>query len=124
MNEKKKFAFNLVKNKQNLFMSVSAWTGKSFTLSKIVEYLEKEKINYALTALTGCASVLINGQTLHSYLCLGISRDLNEIYKNISKYKPVLAKLKKLETLIIDEISINYRLFQMIIVLHVTFGNN
>jgi ATP-dependent DNA helicase PIF1 len=105
MNEQQQFAFNVVKNKQNLFMTGSAGTGKSFTLSKIVEYLEKEKINYALTALTGCASVLINGQTLHSYLCLGISRDLNEIYKNISKYKPVLAKLKKLETLIIDEIS-------------------
>ncbi len=105
MNEKQQKALEVVKNKKNLFMTGSAGTGKSYTLTKIVEYLETNKKNYALTALTGCAAVLINGQTLHSYLCLGISRDINEIYNKISKYKPILTKLKKLETLIIDEIS-------------------
>ena len=39
MNEKQLEAFNIVKNKQNLFLSGSAGTGKSFTIKKIVEYL-------------------------------------------------------------------------------------
>ena len=38
MNEKQLEAFNVVINKQNLFLSGSAGTGKSFTIKKIVEY--------------------------------------------------------------------------------------
>lgn len=105
MNEQQTKALEVVKNKKNLFMTGSAGTGKSYTLGKIVEYLETSNINYGLTALTGCAAVLINGQTIHSFLYLGISRNINEIFNKICKYKSVLAKLKKLETLIIDEIS-------------------
>ena len=53
---------------QNLFLTGSAGTGKSFTLKSIVNYLENKGINYGLTALTGCAAALISGQTIHSYL--------------------------------------------------------
>ena len=106
MNEKQLEAFNVVKNKQNLFLSGSAGTGKSFTIKKIVEYLEHNNINYGLTALTGCAASLINGQTLHSYLLLGIDKSLKDIYNDLSKkYIPKLKSLKSLNTLIIDEIS-------------------
>jgi ATP-dependent exoDNAse (exonuclease V) alpha subunit len=62
-------------------------------------------INYGLTALTGCAAVLINGQTIHSFLGLGISRDLKTIIKNLEKFKKQLAIIKDLQTLIIDEVS-------------------
>ena len=46
--------------------------------------LEFNNIYYGLTALTGCAAVLINGQTIHSFLGLGISRDLKTIIKKAS----------------------------------------
>ena len=106
MNEKQLEAFNIVKNKQNLFLSGSAGTGKSFTIKKIVEYLENNNINYGLTALTGCAASLINGQTIHSYLLLGIDKTLKDIYNDLSKkYIAKLKSLKSLNTLIIDEIS-------------------
>jgi ATP-dependent DNA helicase PIF1 len=106
MNEKQLEAFNIVKNKQNLFLSGSAGTGKSFTIKKIVEYLENNNINYGLTALTGCAASLINGQTIHSYLLLGIDKTLKDIYNDLSKkYIAKLKSLKALNTLIIDEIS-------------------
>ena len=106
MNEKQLEAFNVVKNKQNLFLSGSAGTGKSFTIKKIVEYLENHNINYGLTALTGCAASLINGQTIHSYLLLGIDKTLKDIYNDLSKkYIAKLKSLKSLNTLIIDEVS-------------------
>jgi ATP-dependent DNA helicase PIF1 len=106
MNEKQLEAFNIVKNNDNLFLSGSAGTGKSFTINNIVEYLEKNKINYGLTALTGCAASLINGQTLHSYLLLGINKSLIDIYNDLSrKFIPKFKSLKSLNTLIIDEIS-------------------
>ena len=106
MNEKQLEAFNVVKNNENLFLSGSAGTGKSFTIKKIVEYLENNNINYGLTALTGCAASLINGQTLHSFLLLGIDKSLKDIYNDLSKkYIPKFKILKSLQTLIIDEIS-------------------
>jgi ATP-dependent exoDNAse (exonuclease V) alpha subunit len=106
MNEKQLEAFNVVKNGENLFLSGSAGTGKSFTIKKIVEYLEHNNKNYGLTALTGCAASLINGQTLHSYLLLGIDKSLKDIYIDLSKkYIPKYKALKSLDTLIIDEIS-------------------
>ncbi len=106
MNEKQLEAFNIVKNNENLFLSGSAGTGKSFTIKNIVEYLEENKINYGLTALTGCAASLINGQTLHSYLLLGINKSLIDIYNDLSrKFIPKFKSLKSLNTLIIDEIS-------------------
>jgi ATP-dependent exoDNAse (exonuclease V) alpha subunit len=106
MNEKQLEAFNVVKNGENLFLSGSAGTGKSFTIKKIVEYLENNNLNYGLTALTGCAASLINGQTLHSFLLLGIDKSLKDIYNDLSKkYIPKFKSLKSLNTLIIDEIS-------------------
>lgn len=116
MNEKQLEAFNIVKNNQNLFLSGSAGTGKSFTIKKIVEYFEKSNIKYGLTALTGCAACLINGQTIHSYLCLGIDKTINDIYKDLStKYIYKLKSLKLLNALIIDEISMmNNELFELI----------
>ncbi len=106
MNQKQLEALNIVKQNDNLFLTGSAGTGKSYTINRIVGYLEDNNINYGLTALTGCAASLINGQTLHSYLSLGINKSLNDIYKDLNTkniYK--LRSLKSLETLIIDEVS-------------------
>jgi len=116
MNEKQIEAFNIVKNNKNLFLSGSAGTGKSFTIKKIVDYLTYSNITYGLTALTGCAASLINGQTIHSFLCLGINKSLDDIYKDISvKYPMKLKSLKKLKTLIIDEVSMmNNELLELI----------
>jgi len=115
MNEKQLEAFEIVKNNKNLFLTGSAGTGKSYTIKKIIEYFDSIDKKYGLTALTGCAASLINGNTLHSYLCLGIDKNLNEIYKDILKFKPKYNKLKSLEVLIIDEISMmNNELIELI----------
>ena len=96
----------IIKNNDNLFLTGSAGTGKSFTINKIVEYLIDNDIKYGLTALTGCAASLIKGQTLHSYLNLGINKSINEIYNDLStKYISKQRLLKSLQTLIIDEVS-------------------
>ena len=106
MNEKQLDALNIVKQNENLFLTGSAGTGKSFTINRIVGYLEENNIKYGLTALTGCAASLINGQTVHSYLSLGINKTLNEIYKELNnKQIQKLRLLKSLKTLIIDEVS-------------------
>ncbi len=115
MNEKQLEALENVKKGNNIFLTGSAGTGKSFTINRIVEYFESNNINYGLTALTGCAASLINGQTLHSFLSLGLNKELKDIYNDIKKYKPKFNLLKKLDALIIDEISMmNSELFELI----------
>ena len=115
MNDKQIEALEIVKNNRNLFLTGSAGTGKSFTIKEIIRYLDSNNIIYGLTALTGCAAVLINGQTIHSFLGLGISRDLNTIIKNLEKFKKQLIIIKNLQTLIIDEISMmDNQLFELI----------
>ena len=88
MNENQLKALSAVKEHKSIFLTGSAGTGKSFTLKAIVSYLNNNYSDdeFAITALTGCASVLIKGQTIHSFLYLGISRDINQIYDNLQKY--------------------------------------
>jgi ATP-dependent DNA helicase PIF1 len=117
MNENQLKALSAVKEHKSIFLTGSAGTGKSFTLKAIVSYLNNNYSDdeFAITALTGCASVLIKGQTIHSFLYLGISRDINQIYDNLQKYKFKFNKLKKLKVLIIDEISMmDNQLFELI----------
>lgn len=125
LNDKQIEALKVVKNGKNLFLTGSAGTGKSFTLKAIINYLAENNIPYGITALTGCAAVLINGQTIHSFLNMGISRDFEEIYKNICKFKNVYLKIKNLRSLIIDEISMmDEELFIIINRIFMRINNN
>jgi len=125
MNEKQLDALNIIKNRSNLFLTGAAGTGKSYTIKAIINYLESMNINYGLTAMTGCAAVLIGGQTIHSFLYMNISRNLDEIYSNLEKYRGYLNKLKKLDVLIIDEISMmDDELFELINNLLMKIKNN
>ena len=125
MNERQLEALSIVKNGYSLFLTGSAGTGKSFTVKSIIDYFKSIDKSYGLTALTGCAAVLINGKTIHSFLGLGISRDLNEIYKRLCKFKSNLNYLKNLEVLIIDEISMmDQELFELISKLLILIKNN
>jgi ATP-dependent exoDNAse (exonuclease V) alpha subunit len=125
MNERQLEALSVIKRGYNLFLTGSAGTGKSYTVKEIINYLISIDKEIAITALTGCAAVLINGQTIHSYLYMGISRNFDDIYKNISKFKAKINKIKNLDVLIIDEISMmDEDLFDLINKLLMTIKNN
>ena len=90
----------------SVFITGSPGTGKSFVLKHIISNLNLNNRNYAITSSTGCSAILINGQTIHSYLGLGIGNTtedkiINKLKQNISKFK----KIRDLNVLIIDEIS-------------------
>jgi ATP-dependent DNA helicase PIF1 len=77
------------------------------TLIKTFYEMKKDsRKSIALTSTTGVSSVLINGTTLHSYLGIGLGTNSAEILINkIRKSKFYLNKWTRLQTLIIDEIS-------------------
>ena len=91
----------------NIFLSGEAGTGKTVTINEIIKYCRNNNINYGITASTGAAAVLINGNTLHSFLGIGDGSDnLGNLYNRcLYKYKNIYKKLNELNVLIIDEIS-------------------
>ena len=97
-NEQKRI-FDLMENtKQNLFITGKAGSGKSYLLNYFRTFTKK---NALYTAPTGMAALNIDGVTLHS--AFGFDNLKDEHYIKISENQTWL--LKKLDTLVIDEVS-------------------
>ena len=96
-----------LKSKQNIFLTGGAGVGKTTITREVIQYFEDEAKKVAKLASTGMAATLIDGQTLHSFLDLGIASDIQELERN-GKFL-VKKKIKKLissmDLIVIDEIS-------------------
>ena len=108
LSNEQELAMNLFKDGQNLFITGPGGTGKSYMIKKMVDYAEEMKKNIQVTAMTGCASILLecNAKTIHSWSGLGVAN--GTIYNNIDKVvknKYKRKKWNKVDILIIDEVS-------------------
>ncbi|QFR50034.1 AAA family ATPase [Sulfurimonas lithotrophica] len=106
-----------LKNKQNIFLTGGAGVGKTTMTRQIIDSYTQDAKKIARLASTGMAATLIDGQTLHSFLDLGISNNLEEL-QNSGKFE-IKKKIKKLifsmDLIVIDEISmVSDTLFEMI----------
>jgi len=99
----------------NIMLLAQAGTGKSKIISSLQEIFPNKRIS--VTASTGVASFNINGSTIHSYLGIGIGNDsIDDIYTKIRKRKDVIKRIREIDLLVIDEISmISAELFDNII---------
>lgn len=106
LNEKQKeFIKNAISNK-NIFLTGEAGTGKSFAVKTLIKLFEAFDINYALTASTGVAALNIGGQTLHSWMGIGLAEETADyLADKIKKRKDIAYRIKNTSFLIIDEIS-------------------
>lgn len=92
------------KEGQSLFITGCAGTGKTVLVNAIRSSLAHKRI--AVTGMSGPASIIIGGQTLHSFLCLG--RDDNwsgERALKLAEKESVQDAVGDLDVLIIDEVS-------------------
>jgi ATP-dependent DNA helicase PIF1 len=106
LNEEQLLCYQQVKNGKNLLITGSSGVGKSLVLKSIIKYLKRQNKKIGVTSSTGISATLINGTTIHSFLKIGIAtQSVQELYDKIIFNKPIYNKLKKLEVLIIDEIS-------------------
>jgi len=104
-------------NGNNVFLTGGAGVGKTTITREIICHYENEAKKVAKLASTGMAATLIGGQTLHSFLDLGIASDMEDL-KTKGKYE-IKNKVKKLilsmSLIVIDEISmVSDTLFEMI----------
>jgi ATP-dependent exoDNAse (exonuclease V) alpha subunit len=109
-------AFDAFEKGENLFLTGGAGVGKSYTLHKIIDELEKKNKKFAVTALTGMASLQIPyATTVHRAFGLGIKSNPEEYIDVITGTFFPYHFVKSLEVLIIDEISMmRSDLFQLL----------
>lgn len=104
-------ALYAVREGQNLFISGPGGTGKSFLIKYIKEHAPAG-VKIGITALTGCAAILLGcgAKTLHSWGGIGLAREsAEELVQKILKRKKnnptAYRNWTQTNVLIIDEIS-------------------
>jgi ATP-dependent DNA helicase PIF1 len=103
---KQKIALDILQSGQNVFITGSAGTGKTYLLNQYIQYLKERKILPAIVAPTGIAASHLNGQTIHSFFGLGIREFADEWFIDSLQQKKYLnERFAKLKILIIDEVS-------------------
>ena len=69
-------ALDILKTGQNVFLTGSAGSGKTYTLNQYIDYLRARRVPVAVTASTGIAATHMNGTTIHSWSGIGIKDEL------------------------------------------------
>ena len=106
LNNKQHFAVEQTIKGENILITGPAGTGKSYTIKFIIELLMADNKNVGLTATTGTAAFIIGGQTIHSFMGLGICDDsIADIFIKIRNRSNIYKRLAELDVLIIDEVS-------------------
>ena len=99
-------ALDILKTGQNVFLTGSAGSGKTYTLNQYIDYLRARRVPVAVTASTGIAATHMNGTTIHSWSGIGIKDELTDRdLANLSRKQFLADRLKDTAVLIIDEIS-------------------
>ena len=99
-------ALDILQTGQNVFLTGSAGSGKTYTLNQYINYLRARRVPVAVTASTGIAATHMNGTTIHSWSGIGIKDELSERdLSNLARKQFLADRLKDTAVLIIDEIS-------------------
>jgi ATP-dependent DNA helicase PIF1 len=114
LTEEQKRAYDAIVAGKSIFLTGPGGTGKSFLLKYLYDTIPSMTgKQIAITAMTGCAALLIGrfAKTLHSWAGIGLGRDpanvLTVSIKKYSRYKKSKAWYRWLDTdiLVIDEVS-------------------
>ncbi|WP_230656140.1 AAA family ATPase [Psychrobacter sp. I-STPA10] len=99
-------ALDILKTGNNVFLTGSAGSGKTYTLNQYIHYLRARRVPVAVTASTGIAATHMSGVTIHSWSGIGIKDELSERdLSNLSRKRYLTERIKDTAVLIIDEIS-------------------
>lgn len=111
MNEGQLMALERFREGKNIFLTGSAGTGKTFTLTAMKRAAHAAGKNIGVTATTGSAAILIGGRTIHSFLGIGLAKESAQalamsVLTSRSPFSAaLLSKIRSLDILVIEEIS-------------------
>jgi ATP-dependent DNA helicase PIF1 len=96
-----------VNTRVNTLMHGPAGSGKSRTIEALTAMLQQQSVAYAITAPTGVAAINIGGSTIHSLFSgLGLMKGTaKELFKKLKRNSLTISRIRSLEVLVIDEIS-------------------
>lgn len=108
LNAEQAAALEAVKHGRNIFLTGAGGTGKSHTIRAITDWAAAAGIHYALTALTGCAALLLGAgaKTLHSWAGVGLAREPpHALAEAVRRNKRAQRRWLDTQLLIVDEVS-------------------
>lgn len=107
LSSEQQFVLDLIRDGKNVLLTGQAGTGKTTVIHSICEMANEYGNVYGVTAMTGCAAVLIRGKTLHSFLGIGLANDSAESLAGFTRMRnpKVYQRLMNLQLLLVDEIS-------------------
>lgn len=118
LSEEQQQAFDKYVQGNNIFITGPGGSGKTALIKKIYEHSYKAFRNIHVTALTGCAAVLLGckAKTLHSWAGIGLGNGTPEqVILKIKKNKFLKSAWRTTEVLVIDEISmLSLKLFNLL----------
>ena len=111
-------AMDAFTKKQNMFLTGPGGTGKTALIKKMVEHCKTVGLRVQVCALTGCASILLNCQakTVHSWAGIGLANGYTDLIVNkVAANKRKASNWKKIDVLIIDEVSMmSQKIFEIL----------
>ena len=118
LSKEQQIAFDKYVQGNNIFITGPGGAGKSELIRMIYKHANSRFKDIYVTALTGCASILLNckAKTLHSWAGIGLGNGTPEqLIMKIRKNKFQKAIWKETDILVVDEVSmLSLKLFNML----------
>jgi len=108
MDDDQKRAVDLAISGKSFFLTGAGGTGKSYVIRSIVEALNRSGRDVYVTAMTGCAALLLGkrAKTLHSWAGIGLGKESADVLAGkVKKSFKAKKNWMSADTLIIDEVS-------------------
>ena len=128
LSKEQQFAFDKYVQGHNIFITGPGGSGKSALIRLIYAHAYKKFKDIQVTALTGCAAVLLNckAKTLHSWAGIGLGNGtIEHLVTKIKKNKFAKALWKGTDILVVDEVSmLSLKLFNLLNAIGKAVRNN
>lgn len=99
---------NILDN-EHVFLTGGGGVGKSHLTLELIEHYKKKNKQVITLGSTGISAINIFGQTIHSFFCFGICKNITELVQNDKYNKQRIKELNKMlfnaDLIVIDEIS-------------------